>query len=366
MKLARKSIIRHPAGINIETPLLIPSFSSKGLLLKEPKAKSKESEYDFFQSKTELDPETNLTTGHVSEATDILMVTAESITEVMLVSAYDIYHRHIPLPYESVMPELFVVDSGGYEIDDVHDYSDVMHSTGPINEWDVDKYKEVLDMWPEHIPAAFVSYDGEKRGKPLCEQIESAKELFGVYKRKQLCIFLIKPVSEKGVTFQKTVKEICRNIDDLGDFDAIAMTEKDLGDSVLQNMENIAKIRQAMDDVKLDIPIHIFGGLDPLLSSLYFLAGAEIFDGLTWIRYGYFEGRTMYYRNHGILNLGVHEKNALARARTVGDNIFYLRDLQEEMKEYLNDLDISAFQYNSEILKKAFNRLRTKFEGRDI
>ena len=43
----------------------------------------------------------------------------------------------------------------------------------------------------------------------------------------------------------------------------------------------------ALDDAGVGIPIHVFGSLDPLISPIYWLAGAEIFDGLTWINMAY-------------------------------------------------------------------------------
>ena len=71
LKLARKSSITHPLGVVLETPLLVPSFSSKGFL--------------FKKTKTRL----------ISEVADFMDVSAEVLTESMLVSAYDVHHKHI-------------------------------------------------------------------------------------------------------------------------------------------------------------------------------------------------------------------------------------------------------------------------------
>ncbi len=49
-------------------------------------------------------------------------------------------------------------------------------------------------------------------------------------------------------------------------------------------MQNIAKLRKALDKAGLNIPLHVFGSLDTVTTPLYFLAGADIFDGLTWLR----------------------------------------------------------------------------------
>ena len=86
--LIRTSTIRHrPSGVSLQTPLLIPSFSSKG----------------FARSKSE---------GR-SEIHGILTYSTEFLTDTYLVSAYDIFYGHVPAPAELPRPELIFVDSGG-------------------------------------------------------------------------------------------------------------------------------------------------------------------------------------------------------------------------------------------------------------
>lgn len=281
MGLARKSGIKHPAGITVKTPLLVPSFSSKGFRLQNP-LKGRRQKY-FPRPRIKLSPEKNGTTGWVSDVAGIFTGAAETITESVLVSGYDIFHGHIPLPFKIMTPEITFVDSGGYEVQNGYDYSEVVYSERPTNEWDSLKYQMVLDVWPKHVPAVFVSSDYECRGRPVAKQIEMARELLAKYRSTQLCAFLAKPVS-KETTFRSTLREIRNSIDDLSNFDIFAVAEKDLGSSVLLIMENIARVRIALDEAGLTIPIHVFGSLDPLTSCLYFLAGAEIFDGLTWLR----------------------------------------------------------------------------------
>jgi hypothetical protein len=70
-------------------------------------------------------------------------------------------------------------------------------------------------------------------------------------------------------------------------------------------MQNIAKLRNALTKAGIDIPIHVFGSLDSVTTPLYFLAGADVFDGLTWLRFAFHEGQTLYKQNYGALHLGV-------------------------------------------------------------
>src|SRR5260221_13350584 len=45
-----------------------------------------------------------------------------------------------------------------------------------------------------------------------------------------------------------------------------------------------------------DIPIHIFGCFDPQTIPYLFFSGADIFDGLSWMRYYFRDGHSFYYR----------------------------------------------------------------------
>ena len=73
-------------------------------------------------------------------------------------------------------------------------------------------------------------------------------------------------------------------------FNIIGVTEKDLGANLLDRLMRVAILRKGLDDVGVNAPIHLWGGLDPILTPLFFFAGAEIFDGISWLRYAYNKG----------------------------------------------------------------------------
>jgi len=81
----RTSILKHPLGIEISTPLLIPSYSSKGFAMHDGK----------------------------SELCNIMIFTKEFIYETQLLSAYDIYYRHMLDTMELNPTQLTIIDSGG-------------------------------------------------------------------------------------------------------------------------------------------------------------------------------------------------------------------------------------------------------------
>lgn len=330
--LARKSEIHHPLGVTLETPLLVPSFSSKGFGVK----KSGGSE--------------------VSEAKDICLVASEYLTETMLISAFDIASNHLPI-FKSAITELTFVDSGGYEISDYHDLSAVYRHPLKIQDWSIEKLTEVYSSWPEHIPAVFVSYDHPKLRKPLHDQIELAKKLLSNYPN-QLHTLLIKPETDKQDYVQED--NVVASCEDLRDFQIIGFTEKELGSSILKRMMKISKIRIAMDDKNINIPIHIYGSLDPITTILYFLSGAEIFDGLTWLRYGYANGHACYWNNYGATAIGIQRDDDFIKAKTIQDNLSSLIELTNQMQKFLLEYDFNKFVHDPEFFKGSYDLLRTK------
>src|SRR5262245_60637708 len=131
--LATSRKLQHPSGVIIETPLLVPSFSSKGFPIKQD----------------------------ISEASMALKIASEFLTESMLVSAFDIHHKYLPSPKEfNVVPQITFVDSGRYETSEVYDFSAVSRNPVSVDtDWREEKLIEVLDQWPERFPAVFVNFD---------------------------------------------------------------------------------------------------------------------------------------------------------------------------------------------------------------
>ena len=330
--LSRSTKIDHPSGVELETPILVPSFSSKGF---------------SFNKK------------HVSEATAALKVSTEFLTDCLLVSAYDLYHKHIPYKEEYICTEITFIDSGGYETSDSYDLSAPVKYSYPVKKWAQDKYEIILDQWPKQKAGIMVSYDHGSARHTLDEQIAAAKSIFAKYP----CFlndFLIKPESEKSLFVD--VKKIVSNVEQLSSFSIIGLTEKELGGSILDRMKNIHKIRKALNESGLSAPLHIFGSLDPVSSILYFLAGAEIFDGLTWLKYSYYEGTAIYQANYGAISkdLGINIRDAKVKVESIVNNIYYLDRMKYVMKDYINSGDLSEFDELgaglSELLKKAYKK----------
>lgn len=333
--LSRTSTIRHkPSGVTLETPLLIPSFSSKG----------------FSRSKTD----------GKSEVAKILNATGEWLTECFLVSAYDIYYGHIPKPADfGATAELIFLDSGGYEVSTDRDYSSVIDPLPAPEPWDLEKLHSVLDEWPDELPVVIVSYDHQDHRIKFADQVANGRKLAARYANQLHCL-LLKPETDEQQTLKTVLGVAAANAEELGVFDVIGVTEKELGSNMLARMTGIAKLRMALDSANVKSPIHVFGALDPVSVCLYFLAGAELFDGLTWLRYGYRNGQCVYTHNVGALHYGLSTHDDLVKSRAIADNYYSLQALQQAMRDFLSTKNFAKLEPHAEFLSNANDSLETK------
>jgi len=327
--LARSSKLIHPLGAQIETPLLISSFSSKGFRFLRQKK-------DFLKSEVE----------------ELILVTSELIHDTALISAFDLKYylgsADKLLRKLNLLPELLFIDSGGYETIEDYDLSEVYRYPIRTREWNVKFHEEELKKFPK-IPLVVISYDnGQERRISLKNQIERAKKLFAKFPD-QLNDFLIKP-SKREASYLN-FDEVLENISLMKKFNIIGVTEKELGSSISQRMQNIKTLRTSLDSVNCTSPIHIFGNLDPLTSVLYFVSGAEIFDGLSWLRYGFHQGLSINKSNIDMLEGRVNELDYVNSNMAMFQNLIYMRRLTQEMKTFVK-------KYKEGKEDEAFNSLQ--------
>lgn len=313
--LAERRIIKANDGSVFRTPLLVPSFSSKGF----------------------------------PDVGRILAFSEEFITESVLVSAYDLKFGKIAPPFD--FASLIFLDSGGYEASKDAELSDVGDREHRPQTWSEQLYSEAVQTWSATVPTVIVSYDHPAQRIAIPDQVERAKRLtspaLGAIKE-----ILLKP--EKDTQKYVQIKSILSHIRLLADFDIIGFTEKELGGSILDRMEVIAKVRTALRQIGLGTPIHIFGSLDTVTTPMYFVAGADIFDGLTWLRYAFMDGYTVYRHNYGAIALGVAEKVHMVDTRCWANNLTYMRNMQNEMRRFLKEHDFSVFAHNRGLLQTAY------------
>jgi hypothetical protein len=294
-----------------------------------------------------------------SEVKKILLTAAEWMADVYLISAYDIREGHIPQPRDlPAKPALIILDSGGYEIADDYDLSAISRSAVGAKAWSLADLESVLDAWPPEIPAIFVSYDHPNERKPFEDQVAAARALFKG-RDKQLHCFLLKPENNQQFTIKNAISAAIADPAELGSFDVVAITEKELGGSFLDRMVQIARLRRALDEASIRSPIHVFGSLDPVSVCLYYISGAEVFDGLTWIRYAFAEDRCIYMHNHAALAYGIHTRDADLRLRVMAANYYSLMALQERLKDFRIANDFHKLPHPG-LLKDASDSLQRK------
>ena len=283
-------------------PLFIPSFSSKGNLL----IPCKDGTY-------------------VSDNCDLLQVLDTRVSNSYLVSAYDIFYGFMPqYPNDWPYTDYLFIDSGGYEISDTYDLSERNKFNYNVSAWDVDKMKQVyrtITSCPKFSSATIVlsSYDLIGAFK---EQLDAALKLAKDFPD-SLVNFIIKP----AFSFEQLLKHIKENIDELYQISILGLTEKELGNTVQMRLLNLISLKQLLDSLNWTGKIHIFGGLEPSLATLYFFAGADIFDGLSWQKMRYQTNSTLW----DPFSFKIARDEFENKLYMMVDNLSVLRDLSSSL-----------------------------------
>lgn len=205
---AKKRLIRLGNATELKTPILLPSFSSKGF----PKVQK------------------------------ILKACEEYIADEILVSAYDISYGVISPEFD--FASAVFLDSGGYEASKDSDLSEIYEGDHVAKDWSAEKYAEVVRNWACPSPTVFVSFDHPKHRTITKEQIDRARTLIlppGEHARS----ILLKPESETAIRLH--LEKITPHIPRLKDFSVVGVTEKEIGNSILSRMVNVARLRKALD-----------------------------------------------------------------------------------------------------------------------
>ena len=166
--LARSSILHHPLAGQVNLPLLVPSFSSKGF----PFGRSKALKHEY------------------SEVAYVLADFASRPSLSALISAYDVHFRHFQAPglpngsLESRLrnSRLLFVDSGGYEL--AHDFDSTEPKAPPYTPKEGFGSEEhlrvlrVLAAKRSRLHLVISNFDHSVHIRPLRERIADARALF--------------------------------------------------------------------------------------------------------------------------------------------------------------------------------------------
>lgn len=302
------SELKQKRQLNVDFPILLPSFSSKGI----PHVKAI---FDFMR---------------------------EYFSSSYLISAFDVDKGFIPST-DLFVPGLLFVDSGGYEANKQFDVFESYNEDVADKQWSIDKYQNVLnEIVSKNDPAKIVAtiFDVDIDSS-FDEQLQKARN-FKTNNSQIHVNFLIKPESGGAQISLDRLKSIVPN---LCEFDVIGVTEKEIGSNLVERMKNIQLLRSEMDKAGVNNPIHIFGCLEPAAIIAFTISGAQIFDGLSWLRY-YMRSTGLFYKAQYVLHEpgDIEIPDAAVDAKIVLNNYLFLARFEKLLREYSREKDISVFK----------------------
>ena len=285
------------------------------------------------------------------------------IEESLLISAYDINHGLLEdvdafatgfKNSRYAQPRVLVVDSGWYEKNGSPPGSPFAVDADEPRLWEEADYASVIDGLDKEVRPIVVSWDHIGSYE---DQIQRAQSFFGERDHLASALLLKPPPRSRFHRFDKLSGEHVAN---LRAFDIIGVTERELGESILDRLVNISKLRQLLNSNGVSQPIHVFGGLDPLATPLYFAAGAEVFDGLGWLRYAYREGVAMHWTAGTLLDKQIKKRSAQAQYSVSLQNLDEISLLSEDMRRFVHKKgDWEVFR-RGESLKPIFESLQER------
>lgn len=323
-------------GSTLITPILIPSVSSKGVGKR----------FDGF-----------------SEASTYLNLAASTGPEALLVSAYDIHHRHLEWvdrwldgdiwDTAFAAPTLLVLDSGGFELNTAWDAGELYRSPHTPQAFTAEDHEILLQQMSPSQNCLVVTYDhGAGESRSLAQQANDARRL-----RSQYPAFMVDALLKPPPGTCLNIDAVRGAVSELQGLDVVGVTEIELGDSLFDRGRTIHLLRRILDEAGVEAPIHVFGVLDPLLISFYFSMGAELFDGLTWTRYAAHGGLSIH-REASALLAGRGELGTLLREATAQLQFLDgLRALKRSLREFASSGDFSIFGPHEHVLADAYARL---------
>ena len=234
--------VRRIDKLGVPTPLIVPSFSSRG-----------------FPS-----------------LANIWNQLSYKLFGVCLVSAFDVAEGLIPSNVSELVNVVFW-DSGVFETNAGQKKISRDHAPSTCANWRKEQYRETLRTIGEGANAVVVNFD--EIGS-LEDQIRYALEDFSLVPY-AASDFLVKPAVESEWV---NLPKLGLHLDRLSGVNVIGITTRDAGDSLLTRCSSIVMLRDMLDGAGLHTPIHVFGAINPYEILSYFFSGADIFDGLDWLR----------------------------------------------------------------------------------
>jgi hypothetical protein len=285
----------------------------------------------------------------------------------LLLSAYDIHYRNVLDPDSLsrgfggsvyALPVPLIVDTGWYEYAVGSDVRQPLQDPREPLDWNEDLYRQTIDRFDPEIRALVLSYD---RHASYDAQLAAAREFFAT-RRHLASSILLKPPSEESQYHD--FRRLVADAGALRGFDMVSVAEKDLGNTVIKRLKATVELRDLMDAADAPAPIHILGALDPLFTPLYFSAGAEVFDGLTWLRYAYHDGLCVHRDALSLIQRQIDKRDLFTISDGQLRNLDALRELKRDLQVFADRGEDWAVLRRGDLLQPAHEALLSEVHKR--
>lgn len=249
-------------------------------------------------------------------------------------------------------------DSGGYETSKEDDLSSHFSAIRGKEHWTEELYVETansISLSERDILVNFDSYEN-RSDRPVAAQMENACRLFGqipgVYLRDVL-------LHVDAAADPKSVVEAVARFD--GSFDIIGFTEKGVAPTWYHGIKFVSGVRAALNaELGTYIPIHLFGCFDPKSTTRFCFAGADIFDGLSWLRYFIKDGYTYYCREYeDFVHSSEHAQLGDYFIEIANHNITEIVKLRNDLSYCVSSCDFVGFEEEAAYVDRIASRVRS-------
>ena len=245
---------------------------------------------------------------------------SDKLYGVCLVSAFDVAQGDVPRDVTDLV-NVVVWDSGAFETGNGH------HATSTPVEWTRRRYQETLKNIGAGSNAIVVNFD---QIGPLEEQISRASEDFSLVPL-AASDFLVKPADEMELV---NLPKLGLHLDQLAQVNVVGIAAREAGDSLLTRCCSIVMLRDMLNKVGLDTPIHVFGAINPYEVLAYFFCGADIFDGLNWLRCLFRRSGSIPIGDSATEDFRWNLTDSELRMQAWTHNLRFLFQLQEGIKQF--------------------------------
>ena len=303
--------VRRVHKLGVGTPLIAPSFSSRG--------------FPYI--------------------CDIWEEFRHKLYGVCLISTFDVAAGRIPVDAAGMI-NVVILDSGLYETKQEWVEFGFLHAPSSGVKWTRKRYHEIVKGTAKSGNVMLVNFDHV--GK-LEEQICRASEDFSLAPH-AASDFLVKPAD--GVAWVN-IPKLSQHLEALKQFNVIGITAREAGDSFLKRCSSIVMLRDLLNDAGLDTPIHVFGAINPYEVLTYFLCGADIFDGLNWLRLAYRIHASVSIDESAMEDMNWNLSDLDLFIEECTGNLRFLYRLQETLQRYATNSDLEALIEEFPIARRA-------------